>query len=325
MLASYLVHAKRERPMKPEPLAASEVSTAKNHSLELALRRSRKIKAAIRRAAGRLASATAVLKQGKRASSPPQSVERAITRYEKVEAEVVNAAHDLTQVNTALAVEVAERVGIESELADTKADLADMKADLATAHDDLSESQASEHEALQIALHDPLTGLPNRALFDQGLDHGLSQARRHGWGLAVLFIDIDDFKSINDSYGHQVGDEALLMMADRLRSFVRAEDMVSRWGGDEFACLLLEVGQEAEVTDLARGMCDRIAEEFESSGTTLSLGCSIGIAVYPQHGRSADVLLKNADEAMYRAKGASEKVVLFGEPRGDQNGALAGS
>lgn len=298
--------------MTPEPLDASEVSTAKSASLERVLRRIRKIKATIMQAAGRLASATAVLKQGKGADSPPHSVERAITTYEKVEGEVANAVHELTQVNTDLAVEVAERVGIESELAATLADLADTKVDLTTALDDLWESQACEHEALQLALHDPLTGLPNRALLDQGLDHGLVQARRHGWGLAVLFIDVDDFKGINDACGHHVGDEVLLMIADRLRSFVRAEDMVSRWGGDELVCVLLEVGSEYEVARLARSMIDRIAEEFESGGTTLSVDCSIGIAMYPGDGQSADVLLRNADEAMYRAKGTAEKVVLFG-------------
>lgn len=297
--------------MKPEPIDASELSTVKSAALERVLGRSRKIKVAIRQAAGRLASTTAVLKR-KGANSPPQSVEQAITEYDEVEVEVANAAHGLTEVNTALAAEVWERVGIESELADTKASLADIKVDLATAHDDLAESKASEHEAVQLALHDPLTGLPNRALFDQGLDHGLVQARRHGRGLALLFIDVDEFKSINDLYGHQVGDEALIMIADRLRSFVREEDLVSRWGGDEFACLLLEVGPKADVIRLAQSMIDRIAEEFESSGTSLSLRCSIGIAMYPGDGESADVLLKNADEAMYRAKGTTEKVVLFG-------------
>lgn len=300
--------------MQPEPLDASETTPAKSGSLGRVLGRSRKIKVAIKRAAGRLTSANAVLKNGKRANNiPPLAVERAITQYENVENEVAQAAHDLSQVNTALAVEVAEREGIESELADTKADLADMKVDLATAHDDLSESQASEQEAIHLALHDALTELPNRALFDQGLEHGLIQARRHGWGLAVLFIDLDEFKDINDSYGHHVGDEVLLMIANRLRSFVRAEDMISRWGGDEFVCLLLEVGQEAEVTRLARDMCARIAEEFEFDGTTFSVGCSIGIAMYPQDGESADELVKNADEAMYRAKGTADKVALFGD------------
>ena len=291
--------------MKPEPLDDSKAATAKSASLERVLRRSRKIRAAIKEAAGRLASATVVLKQRKKANSSPRSVDRAIAEYELVEGDVANAAHDLTEVNTDLAVEVAERVGIESELAD-------MKVDLATAHDDLAQSQENEQEALHRALHDELTGLPNKALFDQSLDQELLQARRHGRRLAVLFFDIDDFKNINDSHGHQVGDEVLLMIAERLRSFVRAEDIVTRWGGDEFACLLLEVGPDAEVARLACDMIDCIAEEFEAGGTTLFLRCSVGIALYPGDGESADILLKNADTAMYRAKGAPERVVLFG-------------
>jgi len=297
--------------MTPEP-HDDKASTARSASLERVLSRSRKIRAAIKKAAGRLASATVTLKQRRKANSSRHSVDRAITEYEQVEGEVASAAQDLTEVNTDLAVEVAERAGIESELADTKADLADVKVDLATAHDSLAESQASEQEALHLALHDALTGLPNRALFDQSLDHGLIQAQRHGWRLAVIFIDIDDFKDINDTHGHQVGDEALLMIAERLRSFVRAEDIVTRWGGDEFGCLLLEVGPDAEVARLACDMVDRIAEEFESSSTTLTLRCSAGIAIYPGDGASADVLLKNADEAMYKAKGTAERVVLSG-------------
>lgn len=294
--------------MNPEPLHDSEAAPAKSDSLGRVLGRSRKIKVAIKQAAGRLTTATSVLKRGKRASSTAHAVERAIAQYEDVENEVAKAADDLSQVNAAIAVEVAERVGIESELADTRIDLAEAQVNLAEARDDLSEAKAGEHEALQLALHDTLTGLPNRALFDQGLEHGLIQARRHGWGLAVLFIDVDDFKGVNDAYGHHVGDDVLLMVAERLQSFVRAEDMVCRWGGDEYVCLLLEVAREEDVTRLARRMINRIAEEFEADGATLSTGCSIGIAMYPRDGDSADDLLKSADEAMYRAKGSKEKV-----------------
>jgi diguanylate cyclase len=225
-------------------------------------------------------------------------------KYEGAENEVTEAAADLTQVNAALAVEVVGRADVESELADTKTDLAE-------ARDDLLQSQADEHEAREISLHDTLTGLPNRALFDQAFDHGLIQARRHGWGLAVLFIDIDEFKNINDSYGHHMGDEVLIMVADSLRSFVRAEDMVSRWGGDEYVCLLLEIGHEADAARLAEKMIHGIAEPFESGGTVLSVACSIGIAMYPEDGDTADVLLKKADTAMYRAKAMDEKVAFF--------------
>jgi diguanylate cyclase (GGDEF)-like protein len=201
---------------------------------------------------------------------------------------------------------MAERIVIESELADTKTDLAEVR-------DDLSKAQVKTEEAQQSALQDALTGLPNRLSFEQGLGHGLSQAKRHGWGLAVLFIDIDKFKSINDSYGHDLGDQVLLMVANRLKSFVRDEDIVSRWGGDEFVCLLLEVKQEADVTQLAEKMINRVAEAFEFQGTVLSIRASIGIAIYPADGDTSEILFKNADIAMYKAKGTEQRVVLFRE------------
>jgi diguanylate cyclase (GGDEF)-like protein len=201
---------------------------------------------------------------------------------------------------------LAERVVIESELVEAKADLAE-------ARDDLSKSRAKEEETRKISLQDALTGLPNRLSFEQHLDRGLSQAKRHRWGLAILFIDIDNFKSINDSYGHGLGDKVLLMVANRLRSFVRDEDTVSRWGGDEFVCLLMEVKQEADVTRLAEKMVNQIAAACEFDGIVLSTSASIGIAIYPADGETADILFKNADTAMLKAKGSVKRVVLFRE------------
>lgn len=290
--------------MKPSSIDDEGTLTAEGNSLGRVLRRSRKIKNVIKSAAGRLTSANAFLKRGKETLATAHAVEGAMITYERVENDVAGAAEDLDRVNVALAVEVGERAGIESELADTKTDLAE-------ARDDLLQSQASEHEARKAAHHDVLTGLPNRALFDQALKRGLAQARRHGWGLAVFFIDIDAFKSINDSYGHHVGDEVLVMVANRLRSFVRAEDLISRWGGDEFVCLLLEVGQEDEVARKAKEMLRGIAEAFESAGVVHNVGCSIGIAMYPAGGHTPEVLVKNADLAMYRAKVTEERFAFF--------------
>jgi diguanylate cyclase (GGDEF)-like protein len=216
---------------------------------------------------------------------------------------VAKAADDLHQVNSELAKEVAERLVIETELSDMKNDLADVR-------DDLSKSQAKEVESRNVALHDALTGLPNRVLFEERLDHGLIQAKRHGWELAVLFMDIDNFKSINDSYGHDMGDKVLLTVADRLQSAMREEDTVSRWGGDEFVCLLSEVKQEADVTRLAEMFVKRISEAFTCKETVLSIRISIGIAIYPADGETADILFKNADTAMYKAKGTGRRVVL---------------
>lgn len=277
--------------------------SAKKASLEHVLKKNKKIKETVKKAASELTSVNKVLKQEK---VPVQVLKQALTQNEDVEQKVAKAADDLKLVNVKLAEEMAERMVIESELANTKTDLAEVR-------DDLSKAQVKTEEAQQIALKDALTGLPNRVSFEQGLDHGLIQAKRHGWGLAVLFIDIDKFKSINDSYGHDLGDQVLLMVADRLQSFVRGEDLVSRWGGDEFVCLLFEIKQEADVTRLAGKMVDRIAETCEFNGISLSIRASIGIAIYPADGETADILFKNADIAMYQAKGSEKRVVLYRE------------
>lgn len=278
------------------------VST-KRASLGRVLKKSEKIKEAVKKAASDLTLVNEVLKQEE---VPVQVMKQAVTQNEEVEQTVAKAADDLKLVNVRLAEEIAERIVVEYELADTKTDLAE-------ARDDLSKAQVKEGEAQQIALQDALTGLPNRLLFEQSLGQGLVQAKRHNWGLAVLFIDIDNFKSINDSYGHDIGDQALLTVANRLRSFVRDQDIVSRWGGDEFVSLLFEVKQEADVTRLAEKMISQIAETCEFNGIVLSIEASIGIAIYPADGDTADVLFKNADTAMYKAKGTGKRVMLFRE------------
>ena len=277
---------------------------AKNASLERALKKNETLKKNVKQAASELTAVNEVLKQEKGVDVPVHVIKEVITQNKEVEYKVAKAADDLHQVNADLAREMAERVVLESELADTKTDLADVR-------DDLSKSQANEEETRKFALQDPLTGLPNRVLFEQSLDNGLIQAKRHGWGLAVLFIDIDKFKSINDTYGHDMGDKVLIMVADRLKSTVREEDMISRWAGDEFVCLLFEVKQEADVTRLAENMVNRIAEACEFNGVVLSIIPSMGIAIYPGDGKTAGTLFKNADTAMYKAKGAEKKVVLF--------------
>lgn len=287
--------------MKSKSKELKKRISAKRASLAHVLKTNVKIKATLKKAASELTLVNEVLSQEK---VPLQVMKQALNQNEGVEQKVEQAADDLKLVNVKLAKEITERIALESELADTKTDLAEVR-------DDLLKSQVKEEEAQQIALQDALTGLPNRVSFEQGLNHGLIQAKRHGWGLAVLFIDIDKFKSINDSYGHDLGDKVLLMVANRLQSSVRDEDMVSRWGGDEFVCLLLEVKQEADVTSLAEKMTNRIAEACEFNGTVLSIKASIGIAIYPADGETADILFKNADTAMYKAKGTETRVVLF--------------
>jgi diguanylate cyclase (GGDEF)-like protein len=297
--------------MKSKSKDLKKTVTTKNASLERVLKKNEKIKETVKKAASDLTSVNEVLKQGKGVDVPVQVIKEVIIQNKEVEYKVAKAADDLHQVNAELAHEMAERVVLESELADTKTDLAEVR-------DDLSKSLAKEEESRKSALQDVLTGIPNRVLFEQSLENGLLQAKRHGWGLAVLFIDIDDFKSINDTYGHDMGDKVLIMVADRLKSSVRQVDTVSRWAGDEFACLLMEVKQEADVTRLAKNMVNRISKPFEFNKTVLSIKVSIGIAIYPSDGKTADILFKNADTAMYQAKGTEKRVMLFRESASDR-------
>lgn len=286
-------------------LDTDKAVSTKTGLLGRVVRKNRRIKASVQSAASELESVNDILKEG---NVPERTMQQAIAQNEGAEQTVAKAADDLELVNIELTEEMADRTAMESELAD-------MKTDLAEARDDLSKAQVQTEEAQQVALRDPLTGLPNRILFEQCLDGGLGQAKRHGWSLAVLFIDIDQFKSINDSHGHDLGDQVLLMVAERLKSFVRDEDIVSRWGGDEFVCLCLEVNQEADAFRLAQKMLARIAEPCEVAGITLTVRASIGVAIYPADGETADVLFKNADAAMYAAKGTRARVVRSSQRR----------
>jgi diguanylate cyclase len=290
--------------MKSKSKDLKKNAPGKEVSLKRVLNKNKIIQNNVAHASNELNSINKVLNQGKKVTVPVKTIEKAITQNADVEHKVEKAADDLQQVNLDLANEVDERVVVESELADTKNDLAKVR-------DDLSKSQDKEEEIREIMFQDALTGLPNRVLFEQHLDQGLILAKRQGWGLAVLFLDLDEFKSINDTYGHDLGDKVLLMVAKRLQSLIRDEDTVSRWGGDEFMCLLLEVKEEADVTRLAEKMVKRIAKVCNFNGVALSIKASVGIAIYPTNGETAEILFKNADTAMFKAKGTKTRVALF--------------
>jgi diguanylate cyclase (GGDEF)-like protein len=277
--------------------------SGKRVSLYGVLKENEGIKKEISVAADELNSVNDVLKQGQ---SSVSVIQQALKKNEDAENIVAKAAEDLKRVNIKLSNEIAMRIGIESELDDAKTDLAAVR-------DDLVQAQVTEKEARQRALTDKLTGLPNRTSFDQALAHGLVQAKRHAWSLAVLFIDVDKFKNINDAHGHDVGDQVLLTVANRLQAFVRDGDMVSRWGGDEFVCLLLEIKQQDDVVKLAKQLVECVAEAFILNSQTLHIHISIGIAIAPQDGKTAETLLKCADTAMYRAKASTQQVALFGQ------------
>jgi len=152
------------------------------------------------------------------------------------------------------------------------------------------------------AYHDPLTGLPNRTHLQDRMRLALAQARRRGRGLAVLFLDLDNFKAVNDSLGHAAGDRLLQEVAGRLRDCLREEDTVARVGGDEFVLLLPSVRHAEGAARIARKLRDRIEEGFRAGGPELTVTTSVGIALFPEHGEDEETLLRNADDAMYRAK-----------------------
>jgi diguanylate cyclase (GGDEF)-like protein len=268
------------------------------------LNQSEEIKANVEKAAEQLGSVNAVLTNNAKVLPPFPTIEEVIAQNEEAEKKVVKAAEDLQQVNAELTKQVAERINIESELREIKNDLLEIRIDL-------SNSQEKAKDALHIALHDPLTALPNRLLLEQRLDHGLTQSRRYGTKLALMFIDLDKFKNINDSYGHDIGDRVLITVANRLQSFVRGEDIVSRWGGDEFVCILLNIHLDSDVISLAEKMVKRIAEPCEFNGIVLSISATIGIALCPRDGETAETLFKQVDRAMYRSKGTDQRVMLF--------------
>lgn len=290
--------------MESKPRDLKRHVSTRRASLEHVLVENEKIKESVEKAASDLTLVNDVLKQD---AIPPLVMQQALVRNEDAERGVSKAADDLKLVNVTLAKEMTERVVFESELASMRTDLAETRYELLNA-------RAREKAAQEAALSDALTGLPNRASFEQGLDHGLIQATRHGWRLAVLFIDIDDFKSINDSHGHGLGDQVLVTMAARLRSFFRDEDLICRWGGDEFVCLLMEVQQADTVVRLAKHLCERISEPCKLDDVTLATELSIGIAMFPEDGETAAVLIRNADCAMYEAKETKTRVVLFRGP-----------
>ena len=176
-----------------------------------------------------------------------------------------------------------------------------------------AERELQEQLRLQ-ALFDPLTGLANRAFFHEQLEHAISIRTEDSPGTAVVFIDLDEFKQINDQFGHSVGDEVLAVLGERLKSVIRSGDSVARLGGDEFAVLLTSVHEPAEPAIVAERLLEQITMPIDVAGRHLTLTASIGIAL----GSSGAELLKQADAAMYRAKANGEADYAFYDDELDQ-------
>ena len=168
----------------------------------------------------------------------------------------------------------------------------------------MAQLQSQEQQMRHMAQHDPLTGLPNRISMHQRLALAMEFAKRNRKKLAVMMVDLDDFKRLNDTRGHRCGDHVLVQVAGRLRTSVRGSDTVARYGGDEFVVLAGELDRAGDVASIAEKIADMVSLPIAIDGATERIGCSIGISIYPDHAEDADGLIERADRAMYAAKTA---------------------
>ncbi|HSY28487.1 MAG TPA: EAL domain-containing protein, partial [Burkholderiaceae bacterium] len=186
---------------------------------------------------------------------------------------------------------------------------------------DVTERKEMQDHIQHLAYHDPLTDLPNRAMFNRQLNHAIAHAQRYHKGLAVLFIDLDRFKNINDTLGHDAGDRLLKEMSRRISACLRVSDVVARpekgtdllarLGGDEFVVLIEEVADSTRVSHIARKILSAMVKEFPLEGQMIHITASIGISLFPEDGRNEFSLMKHADIAMYRAKDRGKNTFQF--------------
>jgi diguanylate cyclase (GGDEF)-like protein len=186
--------------------------------------------------------------------------------------------------------------------------------------EEIAERRRIETLVRHQAQHDALTGLPNRILFLDRLDTAVDRATRHRENFALLYIDIDGFKPVNDNHGHAVGDVLLREIGQRLLRGTRKTDTVARLGGDEFAVILEEVANERAALQVGLKLCEALEQPFLLSmpdgDLTVRVGASVGVAVFPEHGKDRDTLINAADAAMYRAKRAGKNHAVLASPLG---------
>lgn len=269
-----------------------------------ALQQSKDVKAKAEAVAEDLGSNNALVKQQIADGETTISAHQALAAGAEAESKVQECADDLDEVNGGLAAGIADLSKINSELASARRVLARTNLALAAVREE-------EKTARLQSLHDFATGLPNRQLFDDRFDHAISLAKRHAWNLAVMFLDLDGFKLINDEHGHAAGDIVLKEVARRLLAHCRNEDSVCRTGGDEFLYLLMNPRETSDTARIASELSKSITRPIDADGLSITVTPSIGIAIYPRNGTDADQLVRNADAAMYRAKRHQQEYVFF--------------
>ncbi|MCU0534196.1 MAG: EAL domain-containing protein [Hydrococcus sp. Prado102] len=244
-----------------------------------------------------------------------------LTLYDIVDVSRETLENDLRQVSADKPHFVAETqycrkdgssVAVEVNISRT--DEYDNKEILCFAARDISDRKQTEQKLQYQAFHDALTSLPNRIQFTQTLSTAIANAKRQDELMAVMFLDLDSFKNVNDTLGHTIGDRLLQSLAQRLSACVREGDTIARWGGDEFTVLLPRIRSTDDTIRLAQRIFDSLKKPFEIDNHQLNIKISIGIAVYPQDGQDAETLLKNGDAALYRTKDLGRNHYQFYNP-----------
>jgi len=239
------------------------------------------------------------------------------TTHETIANPMTMAVERNLTVHLPLNCVLVRRDGLEIPIEDSVAPIHDRQGEITGAVIVFRDVTVARAMALQIAhssQHDTLSGLPNRKLLDQRIEYAIALARRHMKKLAVLFLDLDGFKHVNDSLGHSIGDKLLQSVASRLMNCVRGTDTVCRQGGDEFVVLLSEVEHPEDAAIIATRMLQAVAEGHAIDTHRLHITASIGVSVYPDDGLDAEVLIKHADTAMYQAKENGRNRYQFFEP-----------
>lgn len=229
-------------------------------------------------------------------------------------------------VELALGSVLIRRDGSDLEIEDSAAPIHNHEGKMAGAvivFHDARQSLAVMKKMSHLAQHDSLTCLPNRVLLMERLTQAIGMANRHGKQLALLFLDLDYFKQINDSYGHAIGDQLLREVAEDILSCVRATDTVSRHGGDEFVILLTEIEEMQDSAQVAEKLLSKFDRPRCINGHDLQVSLSIGISVYPENGLDADSLMQNADAAMYSAKASGRNNYQFHDRQQPTAGSAA--
>ena len=274
-------------------------ATAGTAALTLALDQTELVQEKVEECAAELSLLNMACQQELADSPPSPCIELAIHQSDAVQLKVQACVDELATINDVLTEEIEERKDLEHELSIT--------------NNALQKSRIQEKRARHIAMHDAVTGLPTLTLFQDRLQNAIEQARRHEWRLAVMFIDLDGFKSINDTHGHDIGDQLLKLVARRLRTAVRGGDTVCRRSGDEFLILMLEAKSEANAANFAEKIIAHVAQPCELDGLALTIRFSVGIAICPDDAQTPADLLKQADIAMYTAKRLKHSPVLFSQ------------